>query len=116
MGLFDELAGGALKSLFSSGSTGQAGSGMNSLFNMAVGAATQNGMDNFVNKLNQNGLGNQVKSWIGTGKNKTLSSSQITKVFGRDIINEMVNKTGMKKKLVTTSLAVSYTHLRAHET
>ena len=39
-----------------------------------------NGLQGIVSKLQSNGMGKQVQSWIGSGKNMPVSGSDIKKV------------------------------------
>jgi len=40
------------------------------------------GLGGLLNKLEQGGLGNQTKSWVGTGQNQPVSPSQLGQALG----------------------------------
>jgi uncharacterized protein YidB (DUF937 family) len=43
------------------------------------------GMDGILNQLKQNGLADQVQSWVGPGENKAISPEQVQQGFGSGI-------------------------------
>jgi uncharacterized protein YidB (DUF937 family) len=57
-----------------------------------------------VTQLEQQGLGNTVRSWISTGPNQPISADQLTSAFG-GIINQIAAKTGMTPQELTQRLA-----------
>jgi uncharacterized protein YidB (DUF937 family) len=66
---------------------------------------TKGGLNGLIDKFTQNGLGNTISSWIGTGENKTITAEQIRQVFGNDKIKELADKTGLS--VDDTSIKVS---------
>ena len=48
-----------------------------------MGTGSQGGLSAIVAKLEQAGLGNQVKSWIGMGANLPITADQLKQVLGR---------------------------------
>lgn len=58
-------------------------------------AGSKDGFTGIVDKFKQNGLGNTISSWIGTGENKTITGDQVKQVFGTDKIKELADKTGL---------------------
>ena len=46
-------------------------------------------------KLDQQGLGGTVKSWVGTGANQPISAAQIHQAFGADTISQLAAKAGL---------------------
>jgi len=63
------------------------------------------GLDGLVGKMSQGGLGNVVDSWIKTGKNKSVSSSQLSNVLGSDIIGQLASKLGVSNGAASGLLA-----------
>jgi uncharacterized protein YidB (DUF937 family) len=49
----------------------------------------QGGLTAIVNKLQQGGLGEQVKSWIGTGQNIPISADQLQQALGSDVAKQL---------------------------
>ncbi len=52
------------------------------------------GVQGIVTQLEQQGLGNTVKSWVGTGANQPITAEQVHQVFGA-AITTMAAKMGM---------------------
>ena len=76
------------------GATGGGGdqSSLSSILELING---QGGAEGIVGKLKQGGLGDIVDSWIGTGANKEVNSSQISNVLGNDLVGQLAGKTGL---------------------
>jgi uncharacterized protein YidB (DUF937 family) len=51
--------------------------------------AGQGGLSAIVAKLEQAGLGDQVKSWIGNGQNLPITADQIKQVLGSDTAKQL---------------------------
>lgn len=58
---------------------------------------SQGGAENIIGKLKQGGLGDIVESWIGTGKNKAVNSSQISNILGSDMVGKLAGKLGISQ-------------------
>ena len=54
-----------------------------------MGNGGQGGLSAIVAKLQQNGFGDQVKSWIGTGQNLPITADQLQQVLGSDTVKEL---------------------------
>jgi len=52
----------------------------------------QGGMQGLVSKFEQQGLGDTVKSWIGSGSNLPVTADQIHKVLGAEGIKHFADK------------------------
>jgi len=57
-----------------------------------MGSGSQGGLSAIVAKLEQAGLGAQVKSWIGTGQNLPISADQLRQVLGNDTVRQLAVK------------------------
>ncbi|MGF6309855.1 uncharacterized protein YidB (DUF937 family) [Bradyrhizobium sp. i1.8.4] len=57
-----------------------------------MGNGGQGGLSAIVAKLEQAGLGEQVKSWIGTGQNLPISAEQLQEVLGSDTVKQLAAK------------------------
>ena len=57
-----------------------------------MGTGSQGGLSAIVAKLEQAGLGNQVKSWIGMGANLPITADQLKKVLGSDAVRQIAAK------------------------
>lgn len=54
-----------------------------------MGNGGQGGLSAIVAKLEQAGLGDQVKSWIGTGQNLPITADQLQQVLGSDTVRQL---------------------------
>jgi len=54
-----------------------------------MGHGSQGGLTAVVNKLEQAGFGNQVKSWIGTGQNIPITSEELQQALGNEKVKEL---------------------------
>jgi uncharacterized protein YidB (DUF937 family) len=55
------------------------------------------GLGGLLNKLQQGGLGDQTKSWIGSGQNQPVSPSQLGQALGPNIIKTLSQITGLSE-------------------
>jgi uncharacterized protein YidB (DUF937 family) len=54
-----------------------------------LGNGSQGGLSAIVAKLEQAGLGDQVKSWIGNGQNLPITAEQLQQVLGSEKVKEL---------------------------
>jgi uncharacterized protein YidB (DUF937 family) len=54
-----------------------------------LGNGGQGGLSAIVAKLEQGGLGDQVKSWIGNGQNLPITAEQLQQVLGSEKVKEL---------------------------
>lgn len=88
MGLFDlaqELLGGSQ----TSGAGGTVGTVMHVLNGQA------GGLDGVLQSLQQGGLGEAVKSWVGTGGNLPVTAEQLQSVLGSGVVQDLAAKLGV---------------------
>jgi uncharacterized protein YidB (DUF937 family) len=52
------------------------------------------GLDVLINQFKQNGLEGVIDSWIGTGKNQTISPPQLRQALGEERVDELSKQTG----------------------
>lgn len=89
---------GILDSLENSGILGQLGAAvLPVVLGEVMGTGTQAGgqggtLNTIVAKLEQAGLGNQVKSWIGNGQNLPITGDQVKQVLGSDVVRQLAAK------------------------
>jgi len=53
------------------------------------------GVDGVVAELEKTGFGQQVKSWIGTGSNLSISADDIKKALGSEKLKDIAASTGI---------------------
>ena len=63
------------------------------------------GLGGLLNKLEQGGLGDQTKSWIGSGQNQPVSPSQLGSALGPSIIKTVSQLTGLSEDDLTKQLS-----------
>jgi len=63
------------------------------------------GLGGLLNKLEQGGLGNQTKSWVGTGQNQPVSPGQLGSALGPNIIKTLSQMTGLSEDQLTKQLS-----------
>jgi uncharacterized protein YidB (DUF937 family) len=79
--MFDGLIGGIV------------GAGMVSVVNGIL--EQHGGLQGVVSEFEKNGLGDTVKSWVGTGTNQPVSPSQVHQVLGADLLQQLSAKSGL---------------------
>jgi len=88
MGLFDiaqEMLGG--------GQTNGAGNIVGTVMQVLNGQA--GGLDGVLQSLQQGGLGDAVKSWVGTGGNLPVSADQLQNILGSGAVQDLAAKLGI---------------------
>ncbi len=63
------------------------------------------GVQGIVAQMEQQGLGNTVKSWVGTGANLPISPDQVHAVFGSDAISGLAAKFGLNPQDLAQKLS-----------
>ena len=70
-----------------------------------MGTGSQGGLNAIVAKLEQAGLGEQVKSWIGTGQNLPITADQVRQVLGNDAVRQLAAKYNIPVDQISEVLA-----------
>ena len=63
------------------------------------------GLGGLLKKLEQGGLGDQTKSWVGTGQNQPVSPGQLGSALGPNIIKTVSQMTGISEDQLTKQLS-----------
>jgi uncharacterized protein YidB (DUF937 family) len=63
------------------------------------------GVQGIVTQMEQQGLGQTVKSWVGTGPNQPISPTQVHQAFGPQILSELAAKTGLNTQDLAQKLS-----------
>ena len=63
------------------------------------------GLGGLLNKLEQGGLGDQTKSWVGSGQNQPVSPSQLGQALGPSILKTVSQLTGLSEYDLTKQLS-----------
>jgi uncharacterized protein YidB (DUF937 family) len=91
MGMFDGLLGGIV------------GAGMVTVVNGII--EKHGGLQGLVSEFERNGLGNTVKSWVGTGPNQPISTADVQRALGPDLLQQLSAKSGLSVQDLTDKLA-----------
>ena len=100
MGLFDQI-GGALKGVLSS----ELAANGPALLNAALAKTNMGDLQGLVEQLQQRGLGDQVKSWLGSGQNIGISPEQVQSALGNDQLRQLAAHFGISVDAVSKLLA-----------
>jgi uncharacterized protein YidB (DUF937 family) len=79
-----------------------------------LGSGSQGGLSAIVAKLQQAGLGDQVKSWLGNGQNLPITAEQLQKVLGSDTVKQLAAKFNIPVDQITQVLAQQLPNLIDH--
>ncbi|MGZ8262239.1 MAG: YidB family protein [Methylotenera sp.] len=97
MGLFDSVAGAVLGKL--GGEQGKMAQIAMDLFN------EYGGVSGILEKFKENGMAEQVASWVGKGTNLPISAEQVSSVLGNSAVAEMAAKFGITPEALTSKIA-----------
>ena len=107
----------ALGALLASGILTRGGAGQTASTGQSAGAGSQpttdtndaggvlGGLGGLLNKLQQGGLGNETKSWVGPGQNQPVSPNQLGQALGPNIIKTLSQMTGVSEDELTKQLS-----------
>jgi uncharacterized protein YidB (DUF937 family) len=96
------LASGAL---FRAGAAGQTSAAGSQPASDEGAGGVLGGLGGLLNKLEQGGLGNVTKSWIGSGQNQPVSPGQLGSALGPSIIKMLAQKSGLSEEDLTKQLS-----------
>jgi uncharacterized protein YidB (DUF937 family) len=65
------------------------------------------GLDGMANTLREKGLADAVHSWIGTGKNDTVTPQQMHDAIGTQKMDELAQQSGMTRDQVAGELSTA---------
>jgi len=102
MGIFDALENNPLFR----GVMGQLGAAvLPTVLSEVLGSGGQGGLNAIVAKLEQAGLGDQVKSWIGNGQNLPVTADQLQQVLGSDMVKQLAARFNLPVDQISQVLA-----------
>ena len=91
MGLLDNLMGGALKGVLGDVEA----AAVPALINSVLAKSNLGDLQGLVTKLQQGGLGPQVQSWLGDGKNLPVTPDQLRTALGNTQVQELARHLGL---------------------
>lgn len=71
----------------------------------AAGSVLTGGLNDLLKQFQQNGHGDAVNSWVGTGPNKTIAPKQLGQALGSDQISALSAQTGMSRDELLDALS-----------
>lgn len=102
MGILDSLE----NSPAFKGALGQLGAAvLPAVLSEVLGNGGQGGLNAIVAKLQQAGLGDQVKSWLGNGQNLPISADQLQQVLGNDTVRQLAARYNIPVDQISQILA-----------
>jgi uncharacterized protein YidB (DUF937 family) len=63
------------------------------------------GLGGLLSRFQQNGQGDVINSWIGSGQNQSISPSQLGTALGPDIIKALAERTGLSEAEIASHLS-----------
>jgi len=100
MGLFDQMSG-ALKGVV----VAELSKNAPTLINAALAKINLDGLQGLVTQLQQNGLDEQVRSWLGNGPNMNVTPEQIESVLGTEQLQKLATHFGIPLDAASKFLA-----------
>jgi uncharacterized protein YidB (DUF937 family) len=64
------------------------------------------GMDGILNQLKQNGLAEQVQSWVSPGQNQAVSPDQVQQGLGQSMLENIAQRAGISPAMASGVIAV----------
>ena len=62
-------------------------------------------MNDLLKQFQNNGHGDAVNSWVGTGPNKEIAPKELSRALGSDQISALVEQTGMSRDELLNGLS-----------
>ena len=92
------------------GEMGGLGGGLGGLLgglggNASPGGLVSGGLGELINSFRQNGHGEVVDSWVGTGPNKEVAPDQLERAIGPDVLATLTQQTGLSREELLSRLS-----------
>lgn len=78
---------------------------MQGVLQMIGAAGSGGGLTNIVQGFQQQGLGDLVSSWVGTGQNLPISPEQVQQGLGAGRVQQLAQSAGLTESAATSALA-----------
>lgn len=102
MSFFDDLVSKVVGA--AQGSPGQEGGLVAGVMELLTNRET-GGINGLMQAFNQQGLGDIISSWVGTGANDAISPDQVQEVLGSGELQQLAEKAGLSVDAVKAQLA-----------
>jgi uncharacterized protein YidB (DUF937 family) len=103
--ILGQLTGGQGESGQTSGANAGAGGMLAMLLPLVAGFLKNGGLDKILSGFQQQGLGAQAQSWIGTGANDGVSGAAVEQVIGQEQIAEIARQLGITEGQAADAVA-----------
>ncbi|MBV8848132.1 MAG: DUF937 domain-containing protein [Methylobacteriaceae bacterium] len=81
------------------------GLGAGGLGGLLAGLGGAGALGSLVDQFRQNGLGNQVNSWVGNGQNQPIAPDQLDQALGSDTIDQLSRQFQMPRNQLLSELS-----------
>lgn len=81
------------------------GGGLGSLLGGNGGSILSGGLNDLINKFQQNGHGDIARSWVADGPNQTMTPAQLATALGPDTVRTLAQQSGMSEEALLAGLA-----------
>jgi len=69
------------------------------------GGGLLGGLGGLLNRFQQNGHDDVIKSWIGTGENKPIAPRQLGSALGSDVVKSLAQRSGLSEEELMAQLS-----------
>ena len=69
------------------------------------GGALSGGLQDLLNRFQQNGHGDKAESWVSTGANQPVAPHELEQVLGNERIDWLMKETGMSREQLLSGLS-----------
>ena len=69
------------------------------------GGGLLGGLGGLLDKLQNGGLADVAKSWVGTGQNQPVSPGQLGSALGTDVVKTLAQRSGLSEEDITKQLS-----------
>ena len=108
MSLLDTLG-----SMRGGGQSPEGGGGQAALISAALEFVNNQpgGLNGLIQRFQQNGAGDIISSWVGTGENQPIATDTLHNVLGSEAVTNMAAKAGVEPSMVTGLLSQVLPHV-----
>ena len=76
----------------------------------SAGSVLSGGLGELIDRFRQNGQGHAADSWVGTGPNHPIDSTQLEQAIGPDVLNSLSQHTGLSREELLSRLTQALPH------
>lgn len=70
----------------------------------SAGSIVNGGLSELVQQFEKNGYGDAAASWVGTGENRQLGSTDLEQAIGPDVLDTLAQQTGLPREELLSRL------------